>query len=214
MIRFSPVGHLASDIIAARPRSPIERCLSIGETGLSKEQAVCRQLLKRSLRLLADVSEAQQLRRLDGGVDINRFTTDDLYKRDTIVGLAITTDPAVYSAAVRLAAHYQVSAWEVTFSHLTALFAEENISPSAIVKRMDQHRMRDILFGEDTETLGRKMVDVIYPSISGRDYGRLGLFFDLLNSNALTADWIDGAIRPPAKIRVVAGRLWWWNWKG
>ena len=46
--------------------------------------------------------------------------------------------------------------------------------------------MRDILFGEDVETLGRKMVDVIYLSISGRDDGRLGLFFDLLNSNALT----------------------------
>ena len=196
MIRFSPEGHLAS--IAARPRSLIERCLSIGETGLSKEQAVCRQLLKRSLRLLADVSEAQQLRRLDGGVDINRFTTDDLYKRDTIVGLAITTDPAVYSAAVRLAAHYQVSAWEVTFSHLTALFAEENISPSAIVKRMDQHRMRDTLFGEDVETLGRKMVDVIYPSISGRDYGRLALFFDLLNSNALTG----GLTEPAAPVYI------------
>ena len=118
--------------------------------------------------------------------DINRFTTDDLYKRNTIVGLAIRTYPAVYSAAVRLAAHYQISTWEVAFSHLTALFAEENISPSAIVKRMDQHRMRDILFGEDVETLGRKMVDVIYLSISGRDDGRLGLFFDLLNSNALT----------------------------
>ena len=77
------------------------------------------------------------------------------------MAITITTDPAVYSVAVRLAVHYQVSAWEVAFSHLTASFAEEKISPSAIAKRMDQHRMRDILFGEDVKTLGRKMVDVI-----------------------------------------------------
>lgn len=195
MIRLSSPDDF-SKIASIRPRSLIERCLSLGEKkGLSKEEGACRDLLKRSLRLLADVSEAQQLRRLDGGVDINRFTTDDLYKRDTIVGLAITTDPTVYSAAVRLAAHYGVSAWEVTFSHLTALFAEEKIAAGQISKHMEEHRMRDTLLA-DVETLGRKMVDVIYPSISGRDYARLLLFFKLLNSNPLMA----GLTQPPAPV--------------
>lgn len=174
------------NVAALCPRSLIHHCLSISEKDLSKQQVVCRDFVRRSLRLLADVSEAQQLRRLDGGVDINRFTTDDTYKRDTIVGLAITTDPTVYSAAVRLAAHYGVSAWEVTFSHLTALFAEDKITPGHIVKYMDEHRMRDILFSE-VQSLGAKMVDVIYPSISGRDHGRLLVFFQLLNSNSSTA---------------------------
>ncbi|KAK4028880.1 hypothetical protein OUZ56_021899 [Daphnia magna] len=190
MVGFSSGGSLADagqNFVALRPRCLIHHCLSISEKGLSKEQAVCRDFLRRALRLLADVSEAQQLRRLDGGVDINRFTTDDTYKRDTIVGLAITTDPAVYSAAVRLAAHYDVSAWEVTFSHLTALFAEDKITPGHIVKYMDEHRMRDILYS-DVQSFGSKMVDVIYPSISGRDHGRLLLFFQLLNSNSSTAE--------------------------
>lgn len=196
IMRHSPDGF--AKIASIRPRSLIERCLSLTKKkGMSKEQQVCLDFLKRSLRLLADVSEAQQLRRLDGGVDINRFTTDDLYKRDTIVGLAITTDPTVYSAAVRLAAHYGVSAWEVTFSHLTALFDEKELTPNQISLQMDQHRMRDILFS-DIETLGRKMVDVIYPSISGRDYGRLSLFFQLLNSNPLMA----GLTEPSASVYI------------
>jgi len=53
--------------------------------------------LSAHLRFLTDVSETQQLRRLCGGVDINSFTTCDDYKRDMNVGLAITTDVAIYS---------------------------------------------------------------------------------------------------------------------
>ena len=123
-----------------------------------------------------------QLRRLDNGVDINRFTSDDDYKRDTIVGLAITTDAAVYAAAVRLAAHYSIPAWQVAFSHLTALFAEEDISTEDVIKRMEQHRLVDALLQEEPTVLAQKMVDVIYPGISGRNYARLRLFFDIFRS--------------------------------
>jgi hypothetical protein len=77
------------------------------------------------------------------------------------------------------------------------LFAEEKIAPSYIVKHMDEYRIRDILFN-DPQTLGAKMVDVIYPSISGRDYGRLVLFFQLLNSNPTTAAFTE----PPAPVYV------------
>lgn len=188
MIRFSSNGRA---VVNSSPRSLIEHCVAFGEeVELSEEQSICHSLLKRCLRLLADVSEAQQLRRLDGGVDINRFTTDDLYKRDTIVGLAITTDPAVFSSAVRLAAHYGVSAWEVTFSHLTALFAEETIAPSLITRRMEEHRMRVILL-EDANKLGQRMIEVIYPSISGRDYGRLKLFFEVLSWDATMVNLME-----------------------
>lgn len=82
----SPVGV---DVIGARPRRLIEHCIKLSEENLSEEQRAYRELLQRSLRLLTDVSEAQQLRRLDAGVDINRFTSDDDYKRDTIVGYVL-----------------------------------------------------------------------------------------------------------------------------
>jgi hypothetical protein len=85
----------------------------------------------------------------------------------------------------------------VTFSHLAALFAEEKIAPSQILKHMDEYRIREILFN-DIQTLGEKIVSVIYPSISGRDYGRLVLFFQLLNSNSA----ISALTEPPAQVYV------------
>lgn len=183
----------AKDIGSSPPRRLIERCSKLAKEKLTEEQRSYRRLLKRSLRLLGDVSEAQQLRRLDSGVDINRFTTDDNYKRDTIVGLAITADPAVYSAAVRLAAHYGVSDWEVTFSHLTALFAEESIGADRLMSYMEEHRMRDTLF-KDPESLGPKLAFVIYPSISGRDHPRLALFFELMTAHPS----VEGIMEPKA----------------
>lgn len=183
------------NILGIRPRRLIQLCSNMSDKSLSEDERKYYELLKRSLRLLADVSEAQQLRRLDGGVDINRFTTDDDYKRDTIVGLAITTDAAVYSASVRLAAHYGVSAWEVTFSHLTALFAEEKIDPALMTRYMEEHKMRDTLF-QDPDSLGRKMVSIIYPSISGRDQARLSLFFELMKDDAS----MDVLTEPPASV--------------
>ena len=177
-----------------RPRTMIDRCLSRSSASLIKEQRILQDFLKRSLRLLADVSEAQQLRRLDSGVDINRFTLDENYKCDTIVGLAITTDASVYAAAVRLAAHYGVSQWQVCFSHLTAMFSDESIQPSEMMRRMDDDgdggAMRKILY-QDKETFGRQMVQVIYPSISGRDHQRLVLFFNILNADPLMAEMLE-----------------------
>ena len=98
-----------SQLLTWSPRRLVDRAMAELDAGDAPLVA----LLKRSLRLLADVSEAQQLRRLDGGVDIGRFASDDQYKRDTIVGLAITTDATVFAAAVRLASHYAIPAWQV-----------------------------------------------------------------------------------------------------
>ena len=169
-------------VTTVAPQKLIERCIDLDESCLSAQQISCRMLLKRALHLLADVSEAQQLRRLDGGVDINRFTTDDGYKQDTIVGLAITTDASIYTAAVRLAVHYGVSTWQVAFSHLTALFAEESIQPDLLTRYMKEHKMQDTLL-QDVTSFSKQMVDVIYPNISGRDHDRLKLFFEILNSH-------------------------------
>ena len=181
-------------VTAVAPQKLIERCVNLDDSCLSAQQLSCRVLLKRALHLLADVSEAQQLRRLDGGVDINRFTTDDGYKQDTIVGLAITTDASIYTAAVRLAVHYGVSTWQVAFSHLTALFAEESIQPDLLTRYMKEHKMQDTLL-EDVANFSRQMVDVIYPNISGRDHDRLKLFFDILNSHPQ----METAMQPSAQ---------------
>lgn len=193
MMSLSGAGN--TDFIFAPPRRLIDKCARLDKNGLSAEQRKYGDLLTRSLRLLSDVSEAQQLRRLDSGVDINRFTSDDVYKHDTIVGLAITSDPGIYSAAVRLAKHYGVGQWEVAFSHLTALFTDESVAPSRIRQLMDEHRMIEVLL-KDKAAFGWKMLDVIYPNISGRDHERLALFFDVLKSDAAT----NRMINPPADV--------------
>ena len=180
MLRWSPrrlIDHVCTTVKAD---SLPDEAQSLAKT--------CLRLLERSLRLLADVSEAQQLRRLDGGVDINRFTTDDQYKRDSIVGLAITTDTSVFAAAVRLAIHYGIPTWQVAFSHLTALFAaDDRITTEQMTRQLEEHNLMQTLMADEA-AFGRQMIDVVYPSISGRDHNRLQLFFEMFQSRPALAE--------------------------
>ncbi|XP_063099499.1 NBAS subunit of NRZ tethering complex-like [Cavia porcellus] len=51
---------------------------------------------------LLDLTQAQLLQGLGKGVDVQRFTTDDQYKRETILGLAETLEETVHSLVLSL----------------------------------------------------------------------------------------------------------------
>ena len=181
----------ARSVLTVVPRSLVDHCLADGVRSDSMERA---------LALLADVAEAQQLRRLDSGVDIQRFASDDGYKRDTIVGLAITSDPAVYASALRLADHYAVPRWQVAFSHLTALFADDVAPPERIRNIIGGSDLMEILI-QDASALGARMMQVIHPSISGTDHARLRLFFEILNQDPRLAS--SSALEAPVHLRML-----------
>lgn len=162
--------------------------------------SLSRQLHYYSERLL-DFTQAQLLQGLRKGVDVQRFTADDQYKRETILGLAESLEENVYSIALSLAQRYSISQWEVFMTHLEFLFSESGLSTGEIEKRAQTLHLFDTL-KTDPESFHKHMVKYIYPTIEGLDHERLLYYFTLLESCGC-ANFETTAIKPEIHIRLL-----------
>ncbi|XP_030897016.1 neuroblastoma-amplified sequence [Leptonychotes weddellii] len=150
---------------------------------------------------LLDFTQAQILQGLRKGVDVQRFTADDQYKRETILGLAETLEENVYSVALSLAQRYSVSRWEVLMTHLEFLFTDSGLSTVEIENRAQVLHLFETL-RTDPEAFHKHMVKYIYPTIGGFDHERLLYYFSLLESCGC-ADLGKYAIKPETHIRLL-----------
>ncbi|XP_007641500.1 neuroblastoma-amplified sequence isoform X2 [Cricetulus griseus] len=150
---------------------------------------------------LLDFTQAQLLQGLRKGVDVQRFTADDQYKRETILGLAETLEENVYSIALSLAQRYSISQWEVFMTHLEFLFIDSGLSTGEIEKRAQMLGLFDTL-KTDPESFHKHMVKYIYPTIAGLDHERLLYYFTLLESCGC-ADFETAPIKPETHIRLL-----------
>ncbi|XP_050999438.1 NBAS subunit of NRZ tethering complex [Acomys russatus] len=150
---------------------------------------------------LLDFTQAQLLQGLRKGVDVQRFTADDQYKRETILGLAETLEENVYSIALSLAQRYSISQWEVFMTHLEFLFSDSGLSTGEIEKRAQTLHLFDTL-KTDPESFHKHMVKYIYPTIEGLDHERLLYYFTLLESCGCV-DFETAAIKPETHIRLL-----------
>ncbi|XP_014586788.2 NBAS subunit of NRZ tethering complex [Equus caballus] len=150
---------------------------------------------------LLDSTEAQILQGLRKGVDVQRFTADDQYKRETILGLAETLEENVYSIALSLAQRYSVSRWEVFMTHLEFLFTDSGLSTVEIENRVQALHLFETL-KTDPEAFHKHMVKYIYPTLGGFDHERLLYYFTLLE-NCGCADFGKYAIKPETHIRLL-----------
>uniref|UniRef100_U3FS09 Neuroblastoma-amplified sequence n=1 Tax=Callithrix jacchus TaxID=9483 RepID=U3FS09_CALJA len=150
---------------------------------------------------LLDFTQARVLQGLRKGVDVQRFTADDQYKRETILGLAETLEESVYSIALSLAQRYNVSRWEVFMTHLEFLFADSGLSTLEIENRAQDLHLFETL-KTDPEAFHQHMVKYIYPTIGGFDHERLLYYFTLLE-NCGCAGLEKYAIKPETHIRLL-----------
>ncbi|XP_037669373.1 neuroblastoma-amplified sequence isoform X2 [Choloepus didactylus] len=162
--------------------------------------SLTRQLHYYNERLL-DLTQAQVLQGLRKGVDVQRFTTDEQYKRETILGLAETLEDTVYSIALSLAQRYSVPCWEVSVTHLEFLFTDSGLSTVEIENRAQALHLFESL-NTDPEAFHRHMVRYIYPTIGGFDHERLLYYFTLLESCGC-ADFGKYTIKPETHIRLL-----------
>uniref|UniRef100_A0A3P8UP13 NBAS subunit of NRZ tethering complex n=1 Tax=Cynoglossus semilaevis TaxID=244447 RepID=A0A3P8UP13_CYNSE len=86
---------------------------------------------------LTDFTQAQVLQGLGRGVDVQRFSSDSDYKKETILGLTETLDDDVYKIAMSLAKRYSVPLWEVYMTHLEFLFTDSGLSTKDIESRSE-----------------------------------------------------------------------------
>ncbi|KAF1512359.1 Neuroblastoma-amplified sequence, partial [Eudyptula albosignata] len=150
---------------------------------------------------LLDFTQAQILQGLGKGVDVQRFTADRQYKRETILGLAETLEENVYKIAVSLAQRYSVPLWEVYMTHLEFLFTDSGLSTLEIQERAQTLGLFETL-KTNPETLHEHMVKYVYPSIEGRDHQRLLYYFTLLE-NCGCSEVVKHAVKPETHIRLL-----------
>ncbi|XP_072498758.1 NBAS subunit of NRZ tethering complex [Notamacropus eugenii] len=160
---------------------------------------------------LLDLTQAQLLQGLRKGVDVARFTADDQYKRETILGLAETLENNVYNIALSLAQRYSVPRWEVYMTHLEFLFTDTSLSTTEIDGRAQALGLLETLKA-DPDLFHERMAKYVYPGIGGTDHERLLYFFSLLvacgcavfGKRAITP---DTHVRLLKKLKVVASGL-------
>uniref|UniRef100_A0A8D2E262 NBAS subunit of NRZ tethering complex n=1 Tax=Sciurus vulgaris TaxID=55149 RepID=A0A8D2E262_SCIVU len=150
---------------------------------------------------LLDFTQARLLQGLRKGVDVQRFTADDQYKRETILGLAETLEENVYNIALSLAQRCSISRWEVFMTHLEFLFTDSGLSTGEIEKRAQALRLFETL-KTDPEAFQKHMAKYIYPSIGGLDHERLLYYFTLLE-NCGCIDFGTHDIKPETHIRLL-----------
>ncbi|XP_070541643.1 NBAS subunit of NRZ tethering complex-like [Ptychodera flava] len=147
-------------------------------------------LLQNYVELLADFMQGQMLQSLGRGVDVARFTRDNNYKQETIVGLAMTSENEVFEISVSLAKRYGLSLWEVYMTHLEFLFSESGLSTKEIEERVKSLGILPILV-KDSKNFYQRSKMYIYPSIEGKDHTRLIYYYTLLDNcdeNDITED--------------------------
>ncbi|KAF6105050.1 NBAS subunit of NRZ tethering complex [Phyllostomus discolor] len=178
--------------------SHVTRC---GQDAWPEDVAsLTRQLGYYNERLL-DLTQAQVLRGLRRGVDVQRFASDERYKKETVLGLAETLEEDVCSIALSLAQRCGVPQREVFMTHLEFLFSDSGLSTAEIESRAQALHLFETL-KTDPEAFHKHMVKYIYPTIGGFDHERLLYYFTLLESYG-SADFGKYAIKPETHIRLL-----------
>ncbi|VDM60204.1 unnamed protein product [Angiostrongylus costaricensis] len=76
------------------------------------------------------------------GCDRERFVEDVDYRRETIMGLAMTDDDAVYADAIRLAADFKLDDWSIHFASLENALTSLSIPEAKALLKSRRHLAR------------------------------------------------------------------------
>ncbi|XP_041831827.1 neuroblastoma-amplified sequence isoform X2 [Melanotaenia boesemani] len=150
---------------------------------------------------LTDFTQAQVLQGLGRGVDVQRFSSDSDYKKETILGLTETLDDSVYRIALSLAKRYNVPLWEVYMTHLEFLFTDSGLSTKDIESRSDSLGLFETLKC-DPEAFHSHMAKYVYPTVEGTDLGRLLYYYTLLDA-AGCQPYVTTTIKPDSHVKLL-----------
>lgn len=151
---------------------------------------------------LTDFTQAQVLQGLGRGVDVQRFSSDNQYKKETILGLAETLDENVYSISRSLAHRYSIPLWEVHMTHLEFLFTDSGLSTKDIEGRTEALGLFETL-KTDPESFYMHMTKYVYPSIAGTDQLRLLFYFTLLENCGCANYFSQTAMKPDTHLKLL-----------
>jgi hypothetical protein len=138
-------------------------------------------LFKRLNRAYIEFNQNSELQRLEMGIDLKRFETDQQYKHETILGLS--EDLSTFNLAVSLAKFYEFDLWMVYMSFTKYLFIDEQNEDMSLDKIVELVRpLLSILRqrGDEYESI---MFKKVYKCIQGTDLNKLSTFYTLLDND-------------------------------
>lgn len=150
---------------------------------------------------LTDFTQAQVLQGLGRGVDVQRFSSDSEYKKETILGLTETLDDDVYGIALSLAKRYSVPLWEVYMTHLEFLFTDSGLSTKDIETRSETLSLFETLKC-DPQSFYSHMTKYVLPTVEGTDLNRLLYYYTLLDA-AGCEPFVDATIKPDSHVKLL-----------
>uniref|UniRef100_A0A671NN77 Neuroblastoma-amplified sequence N-terminal domain-containing protein n=1 Tax=Sinocyclocheilus anshuiensis TaxID=1608454 RepID=A0A671NN77_9TELE len=151
---------------------------------------------------LTDFTQAQVLQGLGRGVDVQRFSSDNQYKKETILGLAETLNESVYGISRSLAQRYSIPLWEVHMMHLEFLFTDSGLSTKDIEDRTEALGLFETL-KTNPESFYTHMTKYVYPSIAGTDQLRLLFYFTLLENCGCASYFPQSAMKHDTHLKLL-----------
>nr|XP_024660884.1 neuroblastoma-amplified sequence isoform X2 [Maylandia zebra] len=150
---------------------------------------------------LTDFTQAQVLQGLGRGVDVQRFSSDADYKKETILGLTETLDDGVYRIALSLAKRYSVPLWEVYMTHLEFLFTDSGLSTKDIETRSESLSLFETLKC-NPQAFYSHMMKYVLPTVEGTDLNRLLYYYTLLDA-AGCEPYVTTTIKPDSHVKLL-----------
>ncbi|XP_025998349.1 NBAS subunit of NRZ tethering complex isoform X2 [Astatotilapia calliptera] len=150
---------------------------------------------------LTDFTQAQVLQGLGRGVDVQRFSSDADYKKETILGLTETLDDGVYRIALSLAKRYSVPLWEVYMTHLEFLFTDSGLSTKDIETRSESLSLFETLKC-NPQAFYSHMTKYVLPTVEGTDLNRLLYYYTLLDA-AGCEPYVTTTIKPDSHVKLL-----------
>jgi len=184
---LSSHGKNANDIFRMSPLALTKLGATLEAKDDSSSSATCQRQLESYLELASDSQQAAQLAGLAGDIDVERFTLDNKYKEDTILGLAMYTDEQNWKVTTGLARKYRIGLWLVMVTHLEAILVDTELSTEEARIIIDKRKLKATLV-EDGEGCAKVMKERVLPLLDGRDIARLLLYYDLLESMNIDDD--------------------------
>lgn len=157
----------------------VQEVSSKSHDALNDDAHVCAELASKFCQMQADLAQAELLKKQGGSIDVERFTEDNRYKAETILGMALTLDQDALEAAISLARRYDIPAWDVYICHLEFLFSE-GCDMTDIEQRLHTGGMLEALLSSP-ESLREQLFSRIYPSLNGSDHRVMRFFYKLLD---------------------------------
>ena len=151
------------------------------DVDLESDEDSISELFRKLNRSYIEYNQNSELDRLDMGIDLKRFDTDQKYKHETILGLSM--DLKTFSLACSLAKFYEFDLWTVYMSFTEYLFTDEANADLELTRIEELIRPLMPVLKQKRDEYESAMFKSVFSYIDGSDLEKMSLFYKLLEND-------------------------------